>query len=125
MKLLLSPYFISLCLLYIINKLADLPLNSNSLLYLFLKNHFNDLLYIPISLTLCLACIRWVKKTPLFILNIGLIISMVIFCSLVFEYIGPNYYLHSTRDWIDVVMYVLGGVFYYFLQKQYVTISVK
>jgi len=124
MKLIWNTYFISLCLLYIINKFLGTPLATTSFLYIFLKNHLNDFLYMPIVLTICLAVVRWVKSLSNYLLNLGMIIGMTVFSSVVFEWIGPSYFVHTTGDWIDVVMYVLGGSFYYVLQKKYVTNSV-
>jgi len=123
MKLLLNPIFIGLCILYLINKFIEFPFDTTSYFYVFLKNHLNDFLYMPIALTICLATIRWIKRLPYFILSWGMIIGMTVFSSIVFEYIGPSYFMHTTGDWMDVVMYVLGGSFYYMLQKKYVTNS--
>lgn len=117
MRLLWNPYFITLGLLYVVNTFFGLPLDSNSILSLFFKNHFNDFLYMPITLTICLASIRWIKNLPYFTLNLGMIIGMTLFCSVIFEYIGPYYYKHATGDWIDVLMYGFGGLFYFVLQK--------
>ena len=122
MKLLLNPYFIVLCVFYSINKFFGFSfLDSASLFAVFFKNYFNDFLYIPITLTICLAFIRWFKKLPNFSLNLGMIIGMTLFYSVIFEYIAPFYYIHTTGDWLDAVMYSFGGLFYYFLQKKYVT----
>ncbi len=123
MKLVWNPYFISLCLLYIINKFTNFPVDSNSIISLFFKNYFNDFLYLPIVLTICLASIRAIKNLPRFTLNIGMIVGMTLFCAITFELIGPKYYLHSTGDWLDVLMYSIGAIFFYFLQKIYVTNS--
>jgi hypothetical protein len=75
----------------------------------------------PVALTICLASIRWIKKLPNFILNLGMIIGTTLLSSIVFEYIGPIYYEHATGDLVDVLMYGIGGAFYYVLQKKYVT----
>lgn len=96
-------------------------MDSIPVLSLFFKNHFNDFLYMPITLTICLAVIRWSKRLPKFKLTIGMIVSMTLFCSITFEYIAPSYYTHTTGDWWDVLMYGLGGAFYYVSQTKYVT----
>jgi len=120
----MNPIFIGLCIFYLINRFIEISFDTDSFFHIFLKNHLNDFLYMPIALTICLATVRWIKSLPNYLLNLGMITGMTVFSSVVFEYIGPSYFAHATGDWIDVVMYVLGGSVYYVLQKKYVTNSV-
>jgi len=121
MRLLLKPYFIILCLIYCINKYFQLSFNEDTSSQLFLKNHLNDLLYTPIVLTLCLAIVRVVKRQPNQLINVYLTGFMSLFFALIFEFIGPKVYIHSVGDWIDVLMYSLGGILFMFFQKWFVT----
>lgn len=121
MKIKFRYLFVLLSFVYLFNKLIGFPINKTSFISIFLRNHLNDFLYIPIVLIICLIAIRTLKKQPEFELNLGMICGMVIFSSVIFEYVAPFYFSHTTGDWLDVVMYVLGGGFYYYFQEKRVT----
>ena len=115
MKLLIKPYFISLCLIYFVTRY----LKSTDLeLPFFIKNHLTDLLCMPIILTLCLAFVRLLKRLPNYTLTPFMIISMTVFYAVLFEYIQPLTNPNQTGDWIDVGMYGLGGFGYWLIQKR-------
>lgn len=41
------------------------------------------------------------------------------YTTIVFEWIAPQYFSYHTADWIDVVMYFAGGLFYYTVHQPY------
>lgn len=117
MKLLIKPYFIFLCLIYVVTryfKLTDLELS------IFIKNHLTDLLCMPIILTICLAFVRFIKRLPDYTLTPFMIISMTVFYAVLFEYISPINNPNQTGDWIDVLMYVIGGFVYWVIQRRFI-----
>lgn len=116
MRLLIKPYFIILCLIYFVTrylKYTDLKLP------LFIKNHLTDLLCMPIVLTICLAFVRPIKRLPNYTLTPFMIISMTVFYAVLFEYVSPINNPNQTGDWIDVLMYVIGGFGYWVIQRRF------
>jgi uncharacterized membrane protein len=67
------------------------------------RNHFNDLLAMPLLLSYSSILIK--KK-----LTYPFIISMIIICSFVWEFVTPIFKTNSTADWLDVVAYVVGSL---------------
>ena len=121
MRLILKPYFIVLCLIYCTNKFFQSSFTDDTFVQLFLKNQLNDLLYIPIVLTICLVGVRVLKGQPYLVLNGYLVGIMTLFFIIIFEFISPKFYFHSVGDWIDVLMYTLGAVLFMVFQKWFVT----
>ena len=120
MKLLFKPYFIVLVILYFTVRLSraygiELPL--------FFKNHFTDLLCMPIVLTICLAFVRLIKKLPTYVLTPFMIISMTVFYAVLFEYLAPLNNPNQIGDCIDVLMYALGGVSFWLIQRRFISQS--
>ena len=81
-----------------------------------IHNHFTDFLCMPIVLFMCLALIRWIKRDANLVFSLPMIVTMVIYYSLIFEVFLPRFGSDFTGDWLDVVAYVMGGVFYYWIQ---------
>jgi len=71
----------------------------------------------PISLTVCLAFIRQIKKLPNFTLTPIMIGLMTVSYSFLFEYIAPSRFPNQTGDWIDVGMYTIGAIMFWYMQK--------
>jgi len=82
----------------------------------FIKNYFTDLLLMPIILSICLAIIRFIKKTPAFILTPFMIAYMTVLYAIIFEWYAPSISSNQTGDWMDVLMYVLGGIGFWMMQ---------
>jgi hypothetical protein len=120
MKLLFKPYFIVLVILYFIVRLS---LAYGVELSLFFKNHFTDLLCMPIVLTICLAFVRLIKKLPTYLLTPLMIISMTVFYAVLFEYLAPLNNPNQTGDWLDVLMYGLGGIEFWLIQRLHLSNS--
>jgi len=111
-----TPFFFIHCLLYGITKYLKV---SGVELPVFFKNYFTDLLLMPIILTLCLVGVRLIKRLPHFKLNLVMIFGMTTFYALFFEVYAPTISLNQTGDWLDVVMYFIGGVVFWFWQNNW------
>ncbi|MCK8140384.1 hypothetical protein MW871_00615 [Flavobacterium sp. I-SCBP12n] len=83
-----------------------------------INNYLNDLLYVPIALGAIQFIIRRLKKDPLFQLPLGFILFLSSFYSFYFEYYLPKVNVRYTADWIDVLLYFIGGVVFFLLQRR-------
>ena len=96
--------------IYVTQKLAiKLPVIVN--------NYVNDFLIIPIVLIFCLYVLRWSRSDSKYQISIGVILYLCCFYAVVFEYVLPKFHPRYTADMIDVVLYFIGGVVFYRLQK--------
>lgn len=106
-------YFIILVIaasIYASQKLAiPLPLLVN--------NYLNDLLCIPLVLGALIFIIRKIKHDPKFKLPLGFIFILSSYYAVFFEYYLPKINSRYTSDWIDVVLYFLGGILFYLFQR--------
>ena len=82
------------------------------------NNYVNDFLILPIVLTICLFILRWSRGDKGYTIPIGVIMYICAFYGVVFEYLLPKFHSRYTTDFIDVFLYFLGGVVFYFLQKK-------
>ena len=83
----------------------------------FLNNYLADFLCIPLVLyytQLILDVLFRQKKVEMSAMKIFV---AVIYFSVVFEWILPRFSGNYTSDWIDVLMYFLGGIVFYCLKK--------
>ena len=80
-----------------------------------INNYLNDLLYIPLILGTIEFTIRRIKKDSSFKLPFGFVIFLAISYSFYFEYYLPQVNSRYTADWIDVVLYFVGGIAYFFI----------
>lgn len=86
----------------------------------FFRNHFTDLLFIPVQLIIALWGTRLLKRDPNIQISLVWIIVQVIFVSFLFEWYMPNYGADTnkfTGDFIDVLMYVVGGFLFVVFQQ--------
>lgn len=84
----------------------------------FINSYLTDLICMPIVLMICLFFARWFKKNNLLVIHpfmIGLLCVEYIF---VFEYFLPKKSIHYTADWFDALLYIIGSVAFYFMQKK-------
>jgi len=106
-------YFIMLVIaasIYSSQKLAiPLPLLVN--------NYLNDLLCIPLVLGALIFIIRKLKHDPRFTLPFGFIFILSSYYAIFFEYYLPKINIRYTSDWIDVLLYFLGGILFYLFQR--------
>ena len=78
-------------------------------------NYANDLLYLPLVLGAIEFIIRQLKKDSSFGLPLGFVIFLAISYSIYFEYYLPKVNSRYTADWIDVFLYLVGGIGYFFI----------
>jgi len=102
-----DPVFLSASLLYALNRWLFKP----HFRALFLHNWFNDLLLIPCALPVLLWIYRRLKLRPSNAFPTLLeVCSILVFWSLLFEWIGPHLVNYTVGDWRDVIMYWTGGL---------------
>lgn len=107
MKSLLQPYFIIItCMaatvyLFQITAVPIPPL---------VNNYLNDLLCLPIVLTICLVIARIIKQEKSLTLSNFEIFSLFMLYSILFEIIFPRYYPRYTADFWDVILYGFGVI---------------
>lgn len=118
MKTLLQPYFLIL-------------LSLSSTVYLFqitstkipqvVNNYFNDLVCLPIVLTICLCSVRIIKRNNIIALNSYEVVSVFILYSILFELVFPTFLERYTCDYWDILMYFLGSCIFYILWNKPIT----
>jgi len=115
MKLFLKPYFILFVLTYFLIRLLrflelELPEVINS--------HLTDFLFMPILLTVSLVGVRKLKRDENIKLTSAMVIVSVIFVSVVFEFIMPIKSPLFVGDYLDIVAYCLGALFFYWIHEK-------
>jgi hypothetical protein len=110
MKTLLNKWFILGCVIwtttFVLRKLKH-PIP-------YFNSYLTDAFAIPVVANLGLWFQRNViYKSNKYILGIGHVIFIVTYVSIVFEFFLPRYSNKYTSDWLDVVMYIGGGVFFF------------
>lgn len=112
MTVLLSPVFIICMVLFLLHQLLQQALHIT---LPFLDAHLDNLLAMPIILTLLLAERRWLFKKgndyQLPVLDIIVATAYVIFIS---EVLFPLLSQKFVADWRDVMFYIAGTFIFYF-----------
>lgn len=83
----------------------------------FINNYTNDFLIIPIVLSICLFVLRKTRSHKTFRISIAMILYIVVMYALFFEVLMPKLSERYTADGIDVLMYSVGGLWFWFLQR--------
>ncbi len=83
-----------------------------------IRFYVNDFLIIPIVLYISLFVNQKFKRNTNIQVSLLNIIYLSILYSIIFEYWLPKFHPRYTTDFIDVVCYFLGGIVFYFLQKE-------
>ena len=78
-------------------------------------NYANDLLYLPLVLGAIEFLIRRLKRDSSFKLSLGFVIFLAWAYSIYFEYYLPKVDARYTSDCIDVILYFVGGIAYFFI----------
>lgn len=84
---------------------------------LIVRFYVNDFLIVPIVLALCLIVVRWLKSNFFYQLPLVVVLYVSIMYSVIFEWFLPQFHPRYTADIIDVMLYLLGGLVFYMLQK--------
>ena len=107
-KVLYVIMFIAALTIYTLQRLqVSLPFVVN--------NYGNDLLYLPLVLGAIEFLIRRLKGDSSFKLSLGFVIFLASAYSIYFEYYLPKANARYTADWIDVFLYLVGGIGYFFI----------
>jgi hypothetical protein len=115
MKTLLNGWFIIGCLTWLVVILArksghPLPL---------VNGHINDAFAIPVIANLGLWFQRvFIIKNNYYVLAPRQIIFIVAYVIFLFESILPLFSKVYTADWIDVLLYIIGGLFFYWVMNK-------
>lgn len=84
-----------------------------------INSYATDLIFLPMLLMFVLWLTRIVKRNPTLGLSNIMIFVVFVYVSVVFEYFLPLQNKIYTADWLDVLMYGLGSIFFYFFQKRF------
>ncbi|OAB28569.1 hypothetical protein SAMN05444395_101319 [Flavobacterium fryxellicola] len=103
--------FIIALTIYVLQQLS-LPLPS------VINNYANDLFCLPLVLGAMEFTIRRLKKDKYFKFPIGFVILLSSYYSFYFEYYLPSFNSRYTADWVDVILYFLGGLTFYFSENK-------
>lgn len=83
----------------------------------FVNNYVNDLLAVPLTAWLTLAILKqWKGYT--FVLTPLMIIAIVLYFSIYFEWYLPQHNPRYTSDVMDILCYITGGIAFYFIQRK-------
>lgn len=86
--------------------------------YWLIQFYLLDLIAVPILAQLGLWWMRLIKGNPNELLSIWHIAFIVLSLSLVFEVYMPKHQTRYSADVWDIVMYLLGGIFFYFMMNK-------
>ncbi|WP_295674783.1 hypothetical protein [uncultured Mucilaginibacter sp.] len=110
MKTLLNPWFIAGCLVWLIVKTTrvfDIPVS-------WLNGYITDFFAVPVITNIGLWLQRvFIIKSNYYVLSPLQVTFMVVYISLLFEGLLPLLSRTYTADWIDVLLYCMGGLFFY------------
>ncbi|MDB5008002.1 MAG: hypothetical protein JWP45_2395 [Mucilaginibacter sp.] len=110
MKTLLNPWFITGCIVWIIVITArkfghPLP---------YINGYINDFFAVPVIANLGLWFQRvFIIKSNYYVLAPRHVIFIVLYLIIAFEVLLPLLSKTYTADWIDVLLYIIGGLFFY------------
>jgi glycopeptide antibiotics resistance protein len=110
MKTLLNKWFLGGCLLWLvitIMRRSGHPLPV-------LNGCIDDLLAIPVIANLGLWFQRvFIIRNNYYVLSPWHVLFIVVYVSILFELALPYYSKTYTGDWRDVILYLVGGIFFY------------
>ena len=115
MKILTNPIVLALYLVALFVYASHwLPIELPDLILFYL----NDLLCMPIVLSLCLAAVRFYKKSIHLYVPIPVAYGLTVFYIVYFEWILPQINERYTGDIIDVALYLIGTSVFMGYQKR-------
>jgi len=110
MKTLLNKWFIGGCLIWLV---VTILRRSGHPLPVF-NGYLDDLLAIPVIANLGLWFQRvFVIRNNYYVLSSVHVTFIVVYVSVLFELVLPYYSKAYTGDWIDMTLYLAGGIFFY------------
>lgn len=115
-NILLSPYFIGGWILYCSVRICR---SYDVVLPGWINGYLTDLLCMPLVFMICLVGVRFIKRNPQIEISKWLILVLFVEYAVVFEWILPARSDIYTADLLDVFMYAIGCILFYFLQPQF------
>jgi hypothetical protein len=111
-----NPFFYLPVLVFVINQFLQRILH---LILPILHSYLDDLLAIPVILGITLQIYQKIHpQRQAFSFTPTQILVAVLYVSVVFEWVLPQYSTTYTADLLDVVCYLLGaGYFYFFINR--------
>ncbi|SHJ14215.1 hypothetical protein SAMN04487911_11226 [Arenibacter nanhaiticus] len=85
---------------------------------IWINNYVNDFLCMPIVLFVCQFGIRKIKRNNNIRLSLPIMLSLSLYYAIYFEYFLPKVSLRYTADPIDVLLYFIGALFFYVIEKR-------
>lgn len=113
-------YNLTSLLLFIISVLAATIYGLQNLevaLPLWISCYVNDFLCLPIVIGYEQLLFRWVTGSKEYKFSIGFILAMAAYYSFYFEFYLPEHNERYTSDLIDVMLYFLGAICFYILNR--------
>lgn len=83
-----------------------------------ISNYLNDLLCMPLVLSLSLVIIRILKKDDKLYVPLVVVVIVTLYYAFHFEWLIPKFNARYTADAIDVALYSFGAFLFYRFQKQ-------
>jgi hypothetical protein len=115
MKTLRNPWFIVGCLVWLIVQIARMLRHPVP----WLNGYITDLFAVPVIANLGLWMQRvFIIKSDYYVLSRAQVIFIVVYMSLLFEWLLPMISKIYTADWKDVLLYCAGGLFFYFVMNK-------
>ena len=115
LKTLLNPWFITGCAIWavvIISRKLGHPVPI-------VNGYIDDAFAVPVIAGLSLWFMRvFIIKSDYYVLSRWKVVFIVIYVSLVFEVLLPLISKKYTADWIDVLLYSIGGFFFYWVMNK-------
>ncbi|TYP96466.1 hypothetical protein C7447_10732 [Tenacibaculum adriaticum] len=84
-----------------------------------IRFYVNDFLIIPIVLTISLITMQKLRNDINYTIPLSVVLYLCAMYAVLFEYFLPKFHLRYTADFIDVILYFLGGILFYYLQKKH------
>lgn len=123
MTIVKNPFFYIPTLLFLANQILE---KVFGVFIPFVHAYLDDLLAIPVILGITLQIYKKIHpKRERFTFTKTQILVAVIYVSVVFEWFLPKYSSTYIGDILDVLCYVLGSVYFYFLVNQASTLHAK
>ena len=115
MRTLLNPWFIAGCIIWAVVMTTrkfhhPIPI---------FNGYIDDAFAVPVIASLALCFQRVVIiRSDYYVLSAGKVVFIVIYLALVFEVFLPLISKKYTGDWIDAGLYVVGGLFFYWVMNK-------
>jgi hypothetical protein len=114
MRALSSIYFFGAVIMYaLVQLLRSIDVIQGGLI----NSYATDLLCMPIVLSVSLYLVRKIKRDNKIVLTLPMILFMVGLWGFYFEWFLPSRSPLYTSDPVDIVMYLVGGISFYLVQK--------